>query len=249
MLQLQREKERAMQETVTRLERIGELKDEMIFIASHDLRTPVSIIRSNLSTIRDGYAGKVNKEAMGHIDAAYRSADRLRILLEDMLETSSIEHKDQVTLKPVRIEEIIRAVVEAHAREAKHMKIKYPHKPYAAPPVLADEHLLRRAIENLFLNAIKFTKRGSITITVVQEGNRVLCTIADTGIGISPEAQEQLFTKFYRASNAVDSDVRGSGLGLYITKQIVQRLRGEIKVTSVLNKGSTFMISLPAAAS
>jgi signal transduction histidine kinase len=246
LLHEQRQKERELQLAMRELEKLGERKDEMLFTASHDLRTPVGIIRSSLATIRDGYAGKVNKEASQYIDAAFRAAERLRAMLEDILEASVVENKDEVVLRPVQLEEVVGSVVESHAKACKHVRLVYPKPPYTTPKVWADGRMLQRAIDNLLLNAIKFTPKGSITIATEQHGARVRCTVADTGIGISEADQEQLFSKFYRASNTQNSDMRGSGLGLYITKQIIQRLRGTIRFSSELNKGTVFTIELPA---
>jgi signal transduction histidine kinase len=240
------EKSAQLERTMQDLRQVDARKDEMMFIASHDLRTPVSIIRSNLATIKEGYAGKVNKEAQIYIDAAYRASERLRHLLEDLLESSILESKERVTLKPAQVEEILHNAMAPHAKAAGHIKLIYPHKPYTTPQVLVDERMLQRAFENIITNALKFTKEGYIKATTEHRDGVVIVHIEDTGIGIASEEHEQLFTKFYRGSNAASVDARGSGLGLYITKQIVQRLRGRIYFSSQVNKGTTFHIELPA---
>jgi signal transduction histidine kinase len=245
LLQEQQIKEQEVQKTLRKLEKVSLLKEEVLFVASHDLRTPVSIIRSNLATIKEGYSGKVNKQTLSYIDAAYRATERLQDLLEDLLEVSTLEHSEDIRLEPVQLEEVIESVVSAHRHAAKHVKIHVPTRPYKSPKVRADERLLQRAFDNLIVNAIKYTPKGEITISVTPAGGKVHCIVQDTGIGISDNERERLFTKFYRGSNAVNQDTRGSGLGLYITKQIVQRLRGEISVESRINKGTTFHILLP----
>jgi signal transduction histidine kinase len=239
------EKERQLELAMQNLKKVDELKDEVIFVASHDLRTPLSIIKSNLASIQEGYAGKVNKEASAYIAAAYRASERLGDLLEDLLEASVVEHKEQMNIEPIQFEEIIESVAETHKKDASHLAIKIPKKPYKTPKVAADKIMLQRALENLFLNAAKYTKKGTITITVTAEGKHVCCVIQDTGIGIDAGALDRLFTKFYRAPNAVNTHTRGTGLGLYITKQIIQKLRGTVTVESKLNEGSIFTICLP----
>jgi signal transduction histidine kinase len=238
-------KERELAEAMQNLKKVDELKDEVIFVASHDLRTPLSIIKSNLASIQEGYAGNVNKEARTYISAAYRASERLGDLLEDLLEASVVEHKDQINLEAVQIEEIIEAVAAAHKKETTHLVVKMPKKPYKTAKVHADRIMLQRAIENVFLNAAKYTKKGSIVVSVQVQGKHVCCTIQDTGIGIDHDSLDRLFTKFYRAPNAVNAQSRGTGLGLYITKQIIQKLRGTLTVESKLDQGSIFTICLP----
>jgi signal transduction histidine kinase len=245
LVKLHQEKQQQLQNALTDLGRVGELKDEMIFVASHDLRTPVSIIRSNLATIKDGYAGEVNAETQKYVDSAFRATERLSGLLEDLLESSVLEQKEELRLNPIQLESVIETVVEEQKGNI-GLEIVRPLPPYTMPKVLADQQMLHRALSNLLGNALKFTKQGKITITVKQEGSFVRCDIQDTGIGIAPTEQEQLFTKFFRASNATAANMRGSGLGLYITKQIIQRLRGKITVRSQLDKGTTFSFELPA---
>jgi signal transduction histidine kinase len=240
-------KEKELQKALSELQKVDALKDEVIFIASHDLRTPLSIVKSNLSSILDGYAGKVNKQARSYIEAAYRASDRLGHLLEDLLEASVADHQEMVDPAPVQMEEVIAIVVRNHKKEFSTLQVSIPKPPYRTKPVFVDKLMLQRALENLILNAMKYTKRGSVTVTVEQGPGVVRCSIADTGIGIAADAQERLFTKFYRAPNAVNVQTRGSGLGLYITKQIIQRLRGRISMQSEEGKGSTFTIELPEA--
>ena len=235
----QAELETAMEE----LRKVDQMKDEVIFIASHDLRTPLSIIKSNLSTIREGYAGKVNKEARSYIDAAYRASERLGTLLEELLEASVHEHTHDVNLEPVQFEEVIDDIVTSH--DAGSLTIKRPKKPYKTPKVLADRVLLQRALENLYTNCVKYTTKGSIIFHVEDTEKYVRCSVTDTGIGITPEALDRMFTKFYRAPNAVNANTRGTGLGLYITKQLIQKLKGNISVKSKVNVGSTFIVELP----
>lgn len=246
LLEDRRRHERELQKAYADLKKVDEVKDEMIFVASHDLRTPLSIIKLNLATIREGYAGRVNKEASSYIDAAYRAAERLGDTLEDLLEASAVEHKESLEVQPVQLETVIESIVGAHKDALKHLKVKLPAKPYKGK-VLADPLILHRVIENLIVNASKYTLKGSIIIAVQEQGSMVRCTIADTGIGIPPEAQARLFTKFYRAPNALNIHTRGSGLGLYITKQAIQRLRGNISVKSDGKSGSTFIFELPKA--
>ena len=150
-------------------------------------------------------------------------------------------------LKPVKLDLLISTALNEIRVEAEQKGIKVELTPITPQPnVMADEDRIKQVFINIIGNAVKYTKEGSVTITQKLEGDTIRTFINDTGIGMSPEERERLFEKFYRIKNDDTKNVPGTGLGLWITKQIVEKMKGKIFVDSIEGKGSQFTITFPS---
>lgn len=227
-----------------------QLKSEFVSIASHELLTPTSAIEGYLSMILDEGMGKIDAQTKGYLEKVYASSKRLAHLVKDLLNVSRIEGgRIVVQSKNFDIKELINTVVEEIKPKAaqRKLELKTQGLDREVPQVWADPERVHQAIVNLAGNSIKYTEKGSVTIAVDFSISVVRVSVIDTGVGIPKDEIPHLFEKFYRASNADKTGAQGTGLGLYITKQIVELMGGIIQVDSELGKGSTFSFSLPKA--
>ncbi len=224
---------------------IFKIKDEFLSIAAHDLRTPSAAIRGFLSRVLDGDAGEISEKARDLLQSAYDGNLRLIKLVDDFLVMSRIE-RGKIIVEPVvgSLESAVEKVVKENSEIAKGKNLYLDYKKVDLPNVLIDEEKIIELLNNLIANAIKFTEKGGITITHEITDKEVITKVADTGIGISKEAQGRLFQK-YQKVNLKESIQSGLGLGLYICRLIIEKHNGRIWVESEEGKGSTFSFSLP----
>ncbi|OGE77726.1 MAG: hypothetical protein A2751_01560 [Candidatus Doudnabacteria bacterium RIFCSPHIGHO2_01_FULL_46_14] len=229
------------------LKRLEELKEEFVFVAAHELRTPVTAIKGYLSMVMDGDAGPVSaevKEMIGQVNVANA---RLVQLVEDLLAVARSEAgRLSIQVGKVKIDEQIREALKELLPLAKQKKIELVYNDdKALADVSADSARLREVLINLIGNAIKYTP-GPGTVMISHEilSEEVITHIKDTGLGISPEAQKKLFEKFYRVQTAETANISGTGLGLFIVKEIVEKMNGRIWVKSTPAKGSVFSFAL-----
>lgn len=219
------------------------LQDDFVSTISHELRTPLGFIKGySTSLLRQDttWDDDTQREFLSIID---EEADRLAKLIEDMLESARLQSKTiQFKFSPVRLDALMRDVsarVKTH-----HPNLKIDLKFDALPPILGDGVRLSQVFENLFSNAIKYAPGSKITVDGRHIGNKVRLSFTDEGEGIPEEFIPFLFERFYRVPG--ERTVTGTGLGLYICKQIVMAHHGNIWVESVLDRGTTFFIELPA---
>lgn len=240
----------ALHEMAHAIKTIQQLRDEFVFIAAHELRTPVTAIKGYISMLLEN-ADALPKEAVDMLSQVQRANQHLVQLVQDLLEVARTEAgRMKVEVAPQNIVEAARTVVQDLAPLWQERKLAVEHRmpPDGFPPVLADQDKLREVLMNLLSNAIKYNRdSGTITITHELRGREVCTHIADAGIGMTPEEVSKLFEKFYRAENAETRRVQGTGLGLFIVKQILEKMGGNITVASERGKGSTFSFSLPIA--
>lgn len=226
-------------------------KDEFISIASHELRTPLTAIRGNASMLEMMYGDKMpNKDAKTMLSDIKDSSVRLINIVNQFLTTSRLEQKRTVfDKKPVDIgKSIVYCAGElANLIDEKKLKLII-NVPDVLPLVLADDTRAQEVIVNILGNAIKYTDKGTITITAHAIDGFVQIDFTDTGVGIDPQSHDLLFHKFQQASSDIltRDDSRSTGLGLYITKQLVEQMGGTIYLgESRLGHGSTFTFTLP----
>lgn len=228
-------------------------RTEFITVASHQLRTPTTNIEWTLEAL----AGNANLDENSKtlLENARISARQLKTVVEDLLSISRIEEGrfgyEFVETDLVAFLQKILAEVLPQARRV-GISLYFDPPPTPLPPVHIDEKKLSMAFTNLLDNAIRYNvANGSITVTVQEQPGQPYIQVAvkDTGIGVPPEDAKKLFGKFFRAENAVKSKADGSGLGLYITQNIIQSHGGTIWAESELNRGSTFFFTLPTDAS
>lgn len=249
---LQKEVERqtkTLKDANVRLKQLDVAKSEFISLASHQLRTPLTIIKGYISMIMEGSWGKVTDKQKEQLKKVYSSNDRLIKLVEDLLTVSRIESgRLEFEYKLVSLEEMIEGVVKEFSQMAKNKELylKFNKPTKALPKVKVDSLKIRQVIQNLIDNAIHYTKKGGITINLKAKKDKVVFSIKDTGIGVSPEEKSVLFEKFSRGKEVGKINTEGTGLGLYLGAKMIQAHNGKIWVESEgRNKGSTFYFELP----
>jgi len=235
-----------------RLKELDKLKDEFMSIASHELRTPMTAIKSYVWLALNNRGGEIGSQLRNYLTKVYESSERMINMINDMLNVSRIETgRIQMEIAPTSIQKVLDQVVgdlSARASEA-GVEIRIA-KDQIIPLVLADKDKLAEIFTNLIGNALKFTPRGgTVSVSSRKIGDAVETSVTDTGVGIAKEDIGKLFKKYGRLdeSYATLSPSTGTGLGLYITKQYLEKMDGSISVESTLGKGATFTFSLPAA--
>lgn len=223
-------------------------KNEFITVASHQLRTPITGINWALETLQgDKELGETNRVI---VDSALEAGHQLLGIVEDLLMVSKIEEgRFGYHFASIDIIEFLNRILAAAIPQARSVGVQvYFDKPEGPlSPVVADHEKLTMVIENLLDNALRYNvKNGEIVVKVapVEGDARIEVSVRDTGIGIGPQDIEKLFAKFYRGENALKFKTEGSGLGLYIAKNIVRAHGGKIWVESQLNRGTTFHFTL-----
>ncbi len=234
-----------------RLELLDKLKDEFVSVASHELRTPMTAIKSYAWLALNGRGGAIDPKAREYIARVYSSTERLIRLVNEMLDISRIEG-GKVTLNTTAfsIRDLVQDIQNEFSAKAAELGLTLAMDlPNDAPSVLADREKIHQVMKNLVGNACKFTDRGgTITISARRKNGFVEVSVADTGRGIKQEDMGKLFTKFGRLEHSlVTITGSGSGLELYICKQYVELSGGTISAESEEGRGSTFTFTLPAA--
>ncbi|PWH13797.1 MAG: ATPase, partial [Anaerolineae bacterium] len=228
-------------------EEANRLKSRFLSMVSHELRTPLSLI-VGLSEMALR-AKEVEKRDLEQINT---SAQHLARLIGDVLDLASSEAGQlRILREPLDLAEVLRVAADIGAELAAEKGLAWQADfPAQGPWVLGDRTRLRQVTLNLISNAVKFTTKGQVRLSVSVENGQVLIAVSDTGIGIPVSEQETIFGEFYRASRAVESGVGGIGLGLAITKELIEQHGGKIWVRSpgALGCGSTFTFSLPLLA-
>jgi len=238
---------------ITREKTIERLKNEFISISAHQLRTPLSAVKWTLQMILAGSMGEVEGEVRDYIRKAYESNERMIMLVNDLLDVSRIEEgRFSHNLESVSIKNIIKEVVFSSGvlSAKKKVKVIFNAPKNKLPKIKADFKKMKLAIQNLVDNAINYSITGSNVIINLdkikkQANDFILIKVKDGGIGISKKDQKRLFVKFFRGANAIRMQTEGTGLGLFIVKNIIEAHGGKIWCKSDENKGSVFYVKLP----
>jgi signal transduction histidine kinase len=237
---------------ITEEKQLEMMKLDFVSMAAHELRTPITAIRGYLDALKTEAWTRLKPEEKKFVSRADISALQLATLMENLLSVSKIE-KGNYTLhtQPTDwVAHIKKQLVEFRLRaKERDLTIVFKNPPKDLPLVAVDPLRITEVFTNLVSNAINYTDTGKITVTLEYDPhkNHVVTHISDTGQGIPEESLDHLFQKFFRVSGVLEQGSKGTGLGLYISKQIVELHRGSIWVESKLGKGSTFSFSLPAA--
>lgn len=232
-----------LRETNQRLQKLDQAKDEFISMASHQLRTPLTTIKGYLSMLLEGDAGEVPDKQKEFIDLAFVSSQRMAHLISDMLNVSRVNTgKLTIDREDINLVEIVESEIEQLKRQADMREVELNfHKPrHPLPLVCLDEGKMRQVIMNFTDNAIYYAPQGQVDVYVEQKGNTIEFRVTDNGIGVTEDAKKQLFSKFFRAENARFIRPDGTGLGLYMAKQVIEAQDGEIIFDSKEGEGSTF---------
>lgn len=229
---------------------VEEMKKELISIATHELRAPITGMKGYLEMILEGQTGQVPAETQEVVSEVWQINENLAILVDDLLNVSRLEQgRMQFNLQPIDAAEQIEATLKTFQAQAKkkNLKLEFQKPTKPLPQILADPERYNQVLINLVSNALKYTIQGKVVVVLALDraGRYLETQISDSGVGISGQDQKHLFEKFYRIKNAKTRQVSGTGLGLWICKQIAQRMSGKIRVRSQEGVGSTFSFNLP----
>lgn len=233
---------------VSREKAIAKSKSEFISVAAHQLRTPLSAIKWVLKLMLDQDAGPITDEQRDLLKKGYDSNERMIELVTDMLDIARIEEgKFGFEFHHASITTLIEKAIGAFIMKAKEKNITLVfEKPEKDFTLKMDPARITLVIQNLIDNALKYTHNdGTITITVTADEAYMRVSVRDSGIGVPKEQMGKLFTRFFRGANAVKLETEGSGLGLFLVRNIIARHGGSVAVETEENKGSTFSFTLP----
>ena len=231
-----------------RLREVDRAKDEFISVASHELRTPITALKWGVSLFREGKFGKLSEKSKDAAFAMERSVEHLGNLVEDLLNVSRIQQgRIEIIKSRVDISKAVSDVVEELSPLASEKGLSLAFAPSKNIFILADSRRLKEIFMNLIGNAIKYTKKGSITVAVESEKNTAVIKVKDTGLGIAPDARERLFQKFFRVINKETEEIPGTGLGLWITKALIELMNGKIYIDSIEKVGTQVTVTFPLA--
>jgi len=228
-------------------------KTEFISFVSHELKQPMTSIKGYADLLAKGAAGELTERQRSFLEVIRSNVARMDALVQDLLDISRIEAgRLRLEIGRVAMEEVVEEAVRSVRREveAKGQTLEVEVSP-PLPPVAADRNRLVQILVNLLSNAYRYTPEGGHIRVLAElvDGHFIRCSVSDTGIGITPEEQERLFTKYFRSQHPVVRSVPGTGLGLVITKSLVELQGGRIWVESEPGMGSTFTFTVPVAES
>lgn len=232
---------------VTQLRRFDSMRRDFISNLSHELRTPVSVIRANSETLIDG-ALEDKKQAKIFAKAILHNSERLSDMVSSLLDLTRIEYGElKLNFQNINLNEFIENFILSISNLAMKKNINIQYKPTHIGDINADPQAIERILNNLVDNAIKYSKEDSeILISSSNDsGDHIKVMVEDNGPGISDEDQSYIFGRFYRTASARATDNQGSGLGLAIVKHLVNSLNGEVGIDSVPGKGSVFWFTVP----
>ncbi len=245
---------RELREQIASLRENSRSKDEFIRITNHELRTPLDVIRGNIDMVLKGETGLIPARTREYLVDTLMGADRLTKLVNDMLDISRIESgRMQFTLEEMSLQEILQTIQKEFVPVFQRKELAFSlHYPETISPIFSDKARIFQVIDNLLGNALKFTPAGGrVTLTARDEQeDTVVVSVQDTGIGVRPEDHGKLFTRFPQIDLGVLDMQKGTGLGLNLVHQLIEKLGGEVWMESPgLGKGATFSFRLPRAGS
>lgn len=231
---------------ITHLKEMDELKSNFVSTVSHDLRSPLTLMRGYATMLE--MVGNLNEKQMGYVRKIVSGVESMSRLVKNLLDLGRIEAEVGLKLEMLSVHDIVSQVTEAlelHAQQ-KDIELLVSDVGQATPLIKADQALLQQALHNLVENAIKYTPEGGrVSVRYRVDESQMTFEVQDTGVGISPVDQQRLYEKFYRVERRDVNMQSGTGLGLAIVKSIAEQHRGETWVESELGAGSTFYFRIP----
>lgn len=239
-------------DTRERGQALSQIKSQFITVAAHQLRTPLSALKWSLRLILDGDMGDLGEKQREFLQQSYQTNEHLIHLINDFLDISRIEEgKFGFQFKKVRILDTIQKAVDESLAQAalRGVHLSFESRAPKDIQIIADENRIYTVMANILDNAVRYSNKGNdvaVQVSVEKEGNMLEVRVTDSGIGIPADEQKKIFSRFYRATNAMRQQTEGSGLGLFIAKNIIERHGGTIGFVSEENKGTTVFFTLPA---
>jgi signal transduction histidine kinase len=234
---------------VTKLRELDQMKNSFLSVAAHQLRTPLGSMRWSMELLMSGDFGKLPKTAKEAVQQIYDNSVRMTTLVNDLLDVSRIDsERGREEKKSVDIVALLHEVIHTMESEAKKRSVKiiFQEPKESIPPILMPAKHLYEALENLISNGIKYNReKGTLTILLKKEKQSILLSIADTGIGIPQADTSKIFSKFFRATNAVLKETEGSGLGLSVVKSYLEEGQARVSFESTEGVGTTFFVEFP----
>jgi len=233
---------------IEEMAKLNKAKSEFISIASHQLRTPLSAIRWQIEIFLKKYGRDFSGPQRESIQGIERLSGRMNRLVNDLLNATRIDQKRLYLKKEdVDLAAVVREILEEIQPLAKAKKTEIIFESGEnLPAVQADRERLSLAVENLLSNAVKYTaEQGKIEVNLKKDGSEIIFSVHDNGVGIPEKQQERIFEKFFRSDNVLKYQTEGTGLGLYIAKNIIEQTGGRIWFESRENSGTTFAFSIP----
>jgi signal transduction histidine kinase len=234
--------------SMEKLAEASRMKSEFISIATHQLRSPLSNLRWIVELLMSGKIGKVDKKQTEYFRILKENIYRMNELISDLLTVSRIEaSKLPMKKRKISLKKLVDSLVLEYRSFAKASNVEILlNCQENLPKINSDPFQVKLVIDNLMDNAIRYIQdRGKVEIKLSKKGRNLHFSIKDNGVGIPEEDCSYIFKKFYRSDNVLKYQTQGSGLGLYLSKSIIERLKGKIGFSSKENVGSTFWFNLP----
>ena len=227
------------------LKKSEKLKTEFMNIAAHELKSPVTPIKGYLDLILSDK--NTSEQVKKWASISKRNAERLLILVNDILDVARLDSDTmRFDIERIDINEILNEIIEDMKPAVENKNLDFLIEiQNDLNPILGDKYRLSQVMKNLMVNAIKFTDKGHIGIKAHENGKETIISVEDTGVGIPVSDTKKIFSKFYQSYTGDDRKHEGTGLGLFICQQILEKHNGKIWVESTIQKGSTFYISIP----
>ncbi len=235
---------------ITREKTVEKIKTEFVSLSAHQLRTPLAAIKWTLRMLLDGDLGEINKEQREILEKSYQSNERMIALINDLLDITRIEEGKYIYRTVLTdLADLVHFVVNSSKDEAakRNLKIEFKKAGDKMPKIAVDVEKIRLVIQNFIDNAMKYTPAGgkiNIFLRYLEESKEIEFSVKDSGVGIPLDQQPRVFTKFFRGANVVRMDTEGSGLGLFICKNIIEAHGGKVWFESKENEGATFYFTL-----
>ena len=225
------------------------MRDDFFHNIVHELRTPLATILMYARLLREGKAQDDEAKADRFLGVIERESDRLQQMVRQMLQLAKLEAREiQRSSERIELNHVLDDLLPPLADRAVEKGLTFSQKIQPdLPPIVGSQEMIYSVLKNLVENAVKFTMSGSVRVEATKRNGIIRVVVQDEGIGIPEEAQPNLFKRFYRAQTAVERGIAGTGLGLYMVKEAVERHMGSIQVESAAGEGSTFVIELPTA--
>jgi PAS domain S-box-containing protein len=233
---------------ITKQKEIENAKSEFVSLASHQLRTPISSMKWNLELMKSPQFGDLSEDQLVYFQKTVTAVNKMNSIIEDFLSVSQLElgtkqvNSDEINL-PTLMADILGEFDGVISGKHLNLETNYDQ---SVTTIRTDKRLIHMVISNLVSNATKYTpENGTVRVSYSVSNEGVHFEIVDTGVGIPADELEKLFTKFFRASNVRKQIIEGTGLGLYIVKLAVEKMSGQISVSSKENEGTAFVVTLP----